>query len=271
MKACAKLDPRGSKIDVTKIIQILSKAGIEYSTHKPDFAVVVGGDGVFNYYLRLLKIPLLLVGVGNRNAVGSKAYMAETYLSELPVTLEKLAERKYKIEEKKGLRVSAGQKKGHIFTDMYLERGLDSNCLRYKVIVSDRDFSFIDYSISNGVIITTSLGSTGYYSALDKLLSTKKLDTKKFSRIREEEIGICHILPTFTQRRKNDVPGHVDPHQPLRYTVRYGAKIEIKLVRWGDARLYGLTTNIRGIRIKLDDVVRIGPSDRVAKLVRVVS
>lgn len=251
-------------------MQILSKAGIEHSTHKPDFGVVIGGDGVFSYYLSLLRIPLLLVGVGNRNAVGSKAYMAETYLSELPVTLEKLADRKYRIEKKRGLRVSAGQKKGHIFTDVYLERGLDSNCLRYKVVVSDRDSSFIDYSISNGVIITTSLGSTGYYSALDKLLSGKELDTNKFSRIREGEIGICHILPTFTQRIKNGVPGDIDRHQPLRYTVRYGVKIEIKLVRWGDARLYGLTTNIRGIRIKLDDVVRIGPSDQMAKLVRVM-
>ena len=65
--------------------------------------------------------------------------------------------------------------------------------------------------------------------------------------------------------------GRIDRRQPLRYTVRYGTKIEIKLVRWGDARLYGLTTNIRGIRIKLDDVVRIGPSDQVAKLVRVMS
>jgi len=252
-------------------MRMLSKAGIEYSTHKPDFGVVVGGDGVFSYYLRLLKIPLLLVGVGSRNAVGSKAYMAETYLSELPATLEKLADHKYQIEEKRGLRVSAGRRKGHVFTDIYLERGLDSNCLRYKVVVSGRDFSFTDYSISNGVVITTALGSTGYYSALDKLLSANGLDTNKFSRIHEEEIGICHILPTFTQRRTNNIPGRIDRRQPLRYTVRYGTKIEIKLVRWGDARLYGLTTNIRGIRIKLDDVVRIGPSDQVAKLVRVMS
>ncbi len=57
-----------------------------YSPSAPDVAIVVGGDGTFGYYGRILTVPMLFVGVKESDILGKRARLAETmydYLDEL--------------------------------------------------------------------------------------------------------------------------------------------------------------------------------------------
>ena len=51
---------------------------------------------------------------------------------------------------------------------------------------------FTDFVIGNGVIISTSFGSSGYYSYLDRIGKPKKKPMELFD---DNKLGICHILP----------------------------------------------------------------------------
>jgi hypothetical protein len=55
-------------------------------TGNPDIALVVGGDGTFGYYGKKLQIPMLFVGVIDKDIMGSKARLAEI-LFEDPSTM----------------------------------------------------------------------------------------------------------------------------------------------------------------------------------------
>ncbi|MEM2339244.1 MAG: hypothetical protein QXW83_03480, partial [Nitrososphaerales archaeon] len=226
MKATIFLSEEQKAIDLESIIEMLHRSGITYSRRKPDFGIVIGGDGFFSYCGMVKRVPLLFVGILTNSPIGSKAYLAEIYLNDLPKALQRIKDGKFKIVERKMLKVYLNQDfLNDVFTDVYLERGLDSNCLRYKLIVEGENLSFIDFAIGNGVIVTTSSGSTGYFSCIDKI-SGDWLNVNGFTKLNDDEVGICHILPTFTLRQGTSL-------HPLRYKVPYGVSIYIKLVRSG--------------------------------------
>jgi hypothetical protein len=54
------LHPKRPKVSLEHIINLVHSAGVKYSDKDPDIAIVVGGDGTFGYYGRLLSIPMLL-------------------------------------------------------------------------------------------------------------------------------------------------------------------------------------------------------------------
>ncbi|MDW8045523.1 MAG: hypothetical protein RMJ31_07130 [Nitrososphaerota archaeon] len=264
MKATVFLSEEQRVTTLEDIIEILNQANIIYSRRKPDFGIVVGGDGFFSYCGAVKRIPLLFVGIPSYSPIGSKAYLAETYLHDLPRALQRIKEGRFKIVEHKMLKVYLNQDVlDDIFTDVYLERGLDSNCLRYKLMVEGSNFSFVDLAIGNGVIITTPAGSTGYFSYIDKITNGEWLNVNGFTRLNEDEVGICHILPTFTLREGTSL-------HPLRYRVPYGVTISIKLLRSGDARLYSASYPRRGVRVTVQDIVKIGPSEKVVKLIHLL-
>ena len=48
-------------------------ANIPYSEKDPDIGIVIGKDGTFGYYGRILRIPMLFVGINDPNILGNKA------------------------------------------------------------------------------------------------------------------------------------------------------------------------------------------------------
>jgi NAD+ kinase len=262
MRAIILLDPITPKVSLEDAMRVINNAGLTYDPKRPDFGIVIGGDGVFSYYGRVRKIPLLFVGLRKLKPIESKAYLAETYFDELDTALKRIKNGNYKIFEYNRLAVFLnGKKLGDVFTDVYLERGLNSNCLRYKLEVEGKGFSFIDFAIGNGVVVTTSLGSTGYFSSLDRIKDGRSLNVDSYTLIKKDQVGIYHILPTYTIREGTN-------EHPLRYTVPYGSEIRIKLVRKGDARLYGITRNQKGIKIREEDVIEVKASENKTKLIR---
>ena len=266
MKAVVLVDEERPKVSESEVVAVLRKSGVEHSASNPSFGVVVGGDGLFSYQGRQLGIPLLFVGTKSRRPTDSKARLAEVYLTGLEDALREIKEGRYTVVKHKRLAVSInrGEFRGEIFTDVSLEKGADSNCIRYTLEARGKGFDFTDSAVSNGIVITTAAGSTGYYSYLDKLDRGERLEPERFSKIAEDEVGVCHIAPTYTSR--GDTARH-----PLRYTVPWGSTFRITLKRDADAHLFGVTRSRKGLRITTKDVVEVGPSKDSTNVIRLAS
>jgi len=266
MKATVLVDSEIPKVSESDVVSILKKAGVDYSTNNPTFGVVVGGDGLFSYHGRQLSIPLLFVGTKSRRPTDSKARLAEVYLNGLEAALREVKAGRYAVVKHRRLEVSisGGELRGEIFTDVSLEKGADSNCIRYTVDVRGKGFEFTDSAVSNGIVITTAAGSTGYYSYLDKLAHGDRLEPEKFTVIGTNDVGVCHIAPTYTSR---DETGK----HPLRYTVPWGSSFRISLMRDADAHLFGVTRSRKGFRVTTNDTVDVGPSKNTTNVIRLVS
>jgi len=266
LKATVLVDSERPKVSESEVVSILKKSGIEHSAVNPAFGVVVGGDGLFSYQGRQLGIPLLFVGTKSRRPTDSKARLAEVYLTGLEAALREVKAGRYTVIKHKRLEVSISEDefRGEIFTDVSLEKGADSNCIRYTVNVRGKGVDFTDAAVSNGIVITTAAGSTGYYSYLDKLDEGDRLEPEKFTVIGQDEVGVCHIAPTYTSR--DDASLH-----PLRYTVPWGSSFKISLMRDADARLFGVTRSRRGLRITTKETVEVGPSKNTTNVIRLTS
>jgi hypothetical protein len=265
LKATILIDPERPKVRKADVLRMLRNTGIDFSSREPDFGIVVGGDGIFSHYGRLISLPLLFVSVRSRETTASKGYLADVNFDDLPQALEEISRKNYHELEYRRLQVSInGSVRGDVFTDVYLEKGADSNCLRYHLDVGGRGAGFTESAISNGVIVCTSAGSTGYYSYVDKLKDGRNLRAERYTQIGVNEIGICHIAPVLTRR-------DATTETPLRYTMPWGTSLRLTLTRDADARLFGLTKSRKGIRIRVGDYIDLSPSEdktRVVKLGR---
>lgn len=264
MKAAILTDPERPKVSRAEIARIVRASGIGVSEKGADLGIVVGGDGLFSYYGRITRpsLPLLFVAVRSRGTTASKGFLSHVYFDALASALRRVADGQYSVTESKRLEVSVnGKKKGEVFTDVYLEKGADSNCLRYHLDVRGGGREFTDSAISNGVIICTSAGSTGYYSYLDKIRSGDWLEPDRYSVIPNDEVGVCHIAPLLTTRQGGG-------KSPLRYTVPWGSVFRIRLTRDADARLFGITKSRTGIRIKVGDYIDLRPSPHSTRVIR---
>jgi NAD kinase len=262
LRAAILMDHERPKVGKVELVKLLKSEGMQVSGRRADFGLVVGGDGIFSYYGRITRLPLLFVAVRSSDSTASKGYFSEVDLNRLPTALKDIREKRYEVIEYKRLTVAInGSEKGEVFTDVYLEKGADSNCLRYQVQVRGKGATFIDSAIANGVIISTSAGATGYYSYLDKLSRVDRLDPHAHSRIGDDEIGVCHIAPMFNSRGGK-------MYAPLRYTVPWNSNIRIRLTRDADARLFGITKSRKGVRIKVGDYIDVRPSTSTTRVIR---
>jgi hypothetical protein len=266
LKATVLVDEERPKVSESDVVSVLKKSGIEYSVSSPTFGVVVGGDGLFSYQGRQLGIPLLFVGTKSKRPTDSKARLAEVYLTGLEAALREVKAGHYAVLKHRRLAVSinGGEFRGEIFTDVSLEKGADSNCIRYTVNVVGKGVEFTDAAVSNGIVITTAAGSTGYYSYLDKLDRGDHLEPEKFKLIGQDEVGVCHIAPTYTSREGTK-------QHPLRYTVPWGSTFKIGLMRDADAHLFGVTRSRKGLRITTKDTVEVGPSKNSTNVIRLTA
>jgi hypothetical protein len=255
--------PKRPKLALDVIKKKLQSAGLQYSAREPDVAIVVGGDGTFGYYGRTLNLPLLFVGVREQGILSSKARLAEVMSDRLEKALFDIESGKHQVTEIRMLRIELGGKYTDVLTDIYLERGSFSGCIRYVVSFFENGSpKFKEYAIGNGVIISTAFGSGGYYSYPDRLGTLEWDERQKFS---ENRIGICHIIPTYLVRERD---GMFRPRHKLSYTVPFQSRVQINLARDTDTRLYGITPHSRGIGFQDDDTLTVTGSDRRAKIIK---
>lgn len=267
MKFGIFVNPKRPKVPVGHILKHIRSAGISYSQEDPDIAIVVGGDGTFGYYGRILSVPLLFVGVQESAVVGSKARLAEVFYNDLAKALHDINDGRYCLIEKKMISARLKRHSVDVLTDIYLDRGKFAGCLRYAVTVTPPGQSklvpFRDYAIGNGVIISTSFGAGGYFSYPDRLRSVarEKIDPRGFG---DDRIGICHIIPAYLERKRKGIFSRSDM---IRYSIPRSSSIQIRLLRDANARLYGTTVHSQGIRVRLGDTIMVTPAKRTAKII----
>jgi hypothetical protein len=260
LKVKLLLDSGKPKVPPAELKKVVKEAGLQTASGRADFGLVVGGDGRFGRYGRTENIPLLFVGVRSKGAVGSKAYLAEVDYDELGGALARIRSGDYRVIEHKRLAVlKDGRSTGEVFTDVYLQRGNEAGALRYRVRVDGPGVKFEEAAISDGVVVTTRAGSTGYYSYIDRI-KAESLDPSAFAYVGADEVGVCHITPTYTERLGSGT-------HPLRYRVPWGSRIDISLFREAEARLYGVTDNTAGIGVSLGEKVTIVPGKKVTKTI----
>lgn len=239
---------------------------MQYSPDEPDIAIVVGGDGTFGYYGRLLTIPMLFVGIKEADTLGSKARLAEIMLDSLNNALEEIEIGRYQVIEKRMLSVTVCNQQSDVLTDVYLERGEFAGCIRYTVRVNNNEHSpFTEHAIGNGVIISTSFGSGGYFSYPNRLRSKEWDRYSSIDQFSDDRMGVCHILPTHLVHERNSQFNLTDT---IQYTVPIESQIQIKLVRDASVRLYGTTEDSKGKPVMLSDTVSVSGSKRIAKIIK---
>jgi NAD+ kinase len=275
LKFAVFVHPIRPKVQKQKIERLVRSFGLQISESNPDIALVIGGDGTFSYYGRKLTIPLLFVGVPTHDILGSKSKLAKISIHHLPEILRRLTKGNYVVIDKRMLRIKYGDSPStDILTDVYLERGIFAGCIRYSLSVTNKNTRlgvnngsrpvFTDFVIGNGAIISTSFGSSGYYSYLDRIRRPKK----KFSVLFDDnKFGICHILPTFAVRRLSDKDNY-EESIPIRYTVPFDSVIEMKIIRESNSRLYGTTIHSKGIKVAWDKPVIVTSSTKTAKIIQ---
>ncbi len=260
MKAKLLLDGGSPKVSPEELDKVVREAGFEVGSSRADFGIVVGGDGKFSWFGRTEDIPLLFVGVRSDGVSGSRAHLARTSYDELPRALAMIKAGSFTTEAHKRLGVLRnGKPVGEVFTDVYLQRGDESTCLRYRVKVTGPRLSISDAAIGDGVVITTQAGATGYYSYVDRIKG-EAMDPAAYADLSADQVGICHITPTYTEREGSS--GH-----PLRFRVPWGSRIDLSLTRDADARLYGTTDAREGLRVSLKDQVSIVPGRKVTRII----
>ena len=270
MKYKLFLHPRRPKIPKDRIQKILNDLKVSWSDKNPDIAIIVGGDGTFGYYARRLKIPMLFVGVSDANLLGSKARLAELFLEDLPRAILKLQKGEYYLDARRLIKVYTEEINELVFTDLYLERGDFGGCLRYTLTVkpgTKKRESFTDHCIGNGVIVSTSIGASGYFSYPQKLIFKKGPQTLKFG---PDQIGICHISPSFLDRKTSPNNVGKSVKWKVQFTVPIGSIVEIRLLRPKKAFLYGISKSSKGIEINNTETVHIRASHQVAKIIRLI-
>ena len=259
MRAKILLDDEMPKVPRGSVERVLKEGGMGATSKNPDIGIVIGGDGVFSRFGRTESVPLLFVGVRSGSATGSKAYLASVFFDELPEALSKILDGKFRVKESRRLEVrKSGRNLGTVFTEVYLQRGAESNCIRYRVRVSGRR-NFEEAAIGDGMVVTTAAGSTGYYSYLEKVKGAE-LNPTGHSLLREDQVGVCHIVPTYSSRLGTR-------EHPLRYALPWGSRVEISVTRPADARLYGVGSGRGGTRVRAGEKISVLPSDRTTRTI----
>lgn len=278
MKFNIFVHPFRPKVQKERIQEILHSLDLKISETDPDIALIIGGDGTFSYYGKKLSIPMLFIGVPTNEILGSKSRLAEIHLQNLPKTLRRIAKGNYSVTERRMLDVRYGTSTiKSVLTDVYLERGLFAGCIRYSISITSnmldnentnekRKSTFTDFVIGNGVIVSTSFGSSGYYSYLDRIKNPRQNPSKLFD---DDKLGICHILPTFATRRLSDGINYKEI-VPIRYTVPVSSTIEITVIREANIRFYGTTINSKGVKISWNKPITVTSSTKTAKIIRLV-
>ncbi len=209
---------------------------ISVSEKNYDAVIIVGGDGSFlNNALDYKKPVLLIEGVhkGHLKSIGS---LTGHEFSDLPKILKKLAAGDFKTLEEPILELRYTGKTYLSIGDFYVERIDTKEALRYKAIITYGMNKAVSYAISNGFIVTTPIGSTGYFSYIDKI------EHRQPKRI--NGIGFAHILPSTV---KDFINGRKVPYK-IRRAFPPHSRIEVLMER-NAAYLFGVPGRNSGIKV----------------------
>ncbi len=223
-------------VDQSRVHRLASDAGIKPSDSDYDAVVIVGGDGSFLNHALDYGEPVLPIEGVHKGLLKSVGILTEHKFSDLPMLLRKLSKGQFKVVSEPVLELRHSGNVYRSIGDFYVERIGTKEAVRYEAVITDGTNKTVSYAISNGFIITTPLGSTGYFSYPDML------EHRRPKRI--EGLGFAHILPSTV---KDTVNGRVVTYG-VRRTFSMNAKIDVLLER-NVAYLFGIPKRNSGIKL----------------------
>ncbi|MCL4374047.1 MAG: hypothetical protein M1360_04360 [Candidatus Marsarchaeota archaeon] len=236
----------------------IKEAGATVSNSDYDIVIIVGGDGTLLEHAPKYKDKSILALKGpKRGRLGSRGILVKHSANEVKPLINKIIANKYAIRTEPLLELRYDSKRYLTAGDFFVERGNIKHALRYTISVSAPHFKLTSHAISNGFIVTTPLGSTGYYAYKDIL------DNKSPRRI--NGIGIAHILPTFIEDRKDGAK----TASRIRRAFPIVASVQAKLTRNDEAYLYGIPSSNKGIKVKYNSLLRFSIAKEKIRIIDV--
>ncbi len=227
----------------SSVASALKRCGVELASKGYDFTVIVGGDGTFfDNALQHRDAPLLFVRKGAASGAGSSmrhGFTACIGLRDLPAMLRRISSGSADVINEPILELRYDGDTYRSIGDFFVERGAVKQAVRYAISIVDGSARFDSSCISNGFIVTTPMGSTGYYSYIDVLNGR---EPRKISGI-----GIAHILPTRIVDRLNG--RLVKPM--VRRVFSTKARVVVRMQRDVRQYMYGASGVSSGIPIEV--------------------
>ncbi|MFA5992887.1 MAG: hypothetical protein WC796_04230 [Candidatus Pacearchaeota archaeon] len=151
-----------SENDVGEIKEKLSRFDVIYSESSPDLVIAYGGDGTLLISERRFpEVPKILV---KNKSIGKKGY--DLSIEEI---LEKYLAGRYRIQEINKLKavVEAGQDFKVLIgmNDLVVRNTLPTEAIRFELFIDEK---LIGEFIGDGIVVSTSYGSTAYFSSITK-------------------------------------------------------------------------------------------------------
>lgn len=126
------------------------------STYNLDVIIVLGGDGTILRTARAVSqygVPIFGINMGNLG------FLTAIEILEFEDAIKKLSSHDYMIEDRMMLQCNVNNEKYISLNDIVISRGTLSRILNYEVFIDDKLYTSFN---SDGVIISTPTGSTGY-------------------------------------------------------------------------------------------------------------
>ncbi|EQD28371.1 inorganic polyphosphate/ATP-NAD kinase [mine drainage metagenome] len=225
-------------VEMRDALRIIKRENIDIQVSNKDYnaVVIVGGDGSFLDHAEDYDKPVLPIEGIHKGQLKSVGVLTEHKFSEMGTVLRALSEGRFRVEKEPVLELTHSGRTYKSIGDFYIERRDTKESIRYKAVITDGAKRVISYAISNGFIITTPTGSTGYFSYMDIL------QHRKPKRI--NGLGFAHILPSSVK----DLVGGKEVPYKIRRVFSQKARAEIYLER-NSAYLFGIPKRNGGIKI----------------------
>jgi hypothetical protein len=249
------------KVSPRSVERLFVKRGIRIARSGYDYTVIIGGDGTFfDNAIRCRAKPILFVrktGDVINGASIKHGLTASVNFDQIGSALTKIGNGAFRLVKEPILELAYNGRKYYSAGDFFVERGLVKQALRYHALIIDGGERIDTYAISNGFIVTTPIGSTGYYSYVDILNARKP-------RGISNGLGFAHILPTKVVDTINSEATKYE----IRRNVGPDAKITVNFERGAEQYLYGISGVKEGMRIRVGTPLAFRMGDEKLSVLR---
>lgn len=157
-----------NKKNVSKVNTLIERFHYLEKSNKPDIIISLGGDGTYFYNERKFpNIPKLLV---RDNSICRLCSLYD--IKDIFLILNKLNNREFEIIENIKLLCKFKNKKLQAVNDIVIRNKNQYEAIRFNLSINKKTYKNI---IGDGIIVSTSFGSTGYYNSITKSKFTRGL------------------------------------------------------------------------------------------------
>lgn len=190
------------KSGVDKIRKMMMDAGLPMNPETPDIVITFGGDGTMLRANRDFPDSKILPVV--HESFGGAADLNPARVENIENVLEKLRREEYSVENRMNVEVQYKNFKTTALNEVVIYRD-DEKCNRMRIVSEGKDLYGVEL-IGDGIIASTSTGSSGYCRCADGIIlkETERIFeiTPMYSQYKGDEIINYRRVPTNVRESK---------------------------------------------------------------------